>query len=116
MKPNEIGRSAQEVCDKYNALLAENEKLRAVYEAVNAAIQDEHEQGHDLDDLTPLWADVEQALAAVEQSEGLHSHEVPSEAAETLDAALRDSVTVLDESECERLGYHVCGPKRGTDQ
>ena len=60
--------------DEIADLKAENEKLRAVYEAVDAAIKDEHEQGHDLDDLTPLWADVEQALAAVEQSEAGHRH------------------------------------------
>ena len=100
--------------------LAENEKLRE--DAFNA-----QELGILLDCLLQVdWADTApqlrkklkrmEALAAVEQSEGLHSHEVPSEVAETLDAALRDSVTVLDESECERLGYHVCGPKRGTDQ
>ena len=58
-----------DMCTRIEGLEAENEKLRAVYEAVDAAIKDEHEQGHDLDDLTPLWADVEQALAAVEQSE-----------------------------------------------
>jgi hypothetical protein len=37
-----------------------------VYEAVKRAIDDEEEQNHDLEDLTPFWRDVSIALAAVE--------------------------------------------------
>ena len=30
-QPNEVGRSAEEVCEKYNELLEENKNLRADY-------------------------------------------------------------------------------------
>ena len=60
----------------YHSLMASAadtmERLLAVYEAVNAAIQDELEQNRDLHDLTPLWAGVDEAIAAVQlgQSDG----------------------------------------------
>ena len=41
------------------------QRLNAVYDTVKEAMKDELEQGHDLHDLTPWWADVEEALAAV---------------------------------------------------
>ena len=50
-------------------LTTENESLRAVYDAVNDAIQDEEEQFHDLTDLTPLWAAVYTAIAAVQKEQ-----------------------------------------------
>ena len=44
-----------------------NKVLEDVLEATKSAIQDELEQGHDLHDLTPLWADVDKTIAAADK-------------------------------------------------